>query len=253
VNPGAEVRTRIDEVGQALARALGTGAVCIAVYGSAAGDDFSPGHSDANLLIVLREVTFADLRLIGATLAREADDALVFATPLVIAPSFLRDARDSFPIELDDIANRHRVLHGEDLLASITVSPAHLREQAEREARSKLLHLRALVMHRPPDPEMRHALAGLVPTVTLIERTLLPDEARGDGLRGEALFARVRDRLGISLGVLAQLYAMREGSVAWPDGELLDDLVGATLRDLDALVAWIDSHAHDPIDSPATR
>ena len=94
---------------------------------------------------------------------------------------------------------------------------------------------------------------GLVPTVTLIERTLLPDEARGDGLRGEALFARVRDRLGISLGVLAQLYAMREGSVAWPDGELLDDLVGATLRDLDALVAWIDSHAHDPIDSPATR
>ncbi len=245
MEPGAEVRKRIDDVSGALAQALGEGAECIAVYGSAAGNDFSPGHSDVNLLIVLREVTFADLRLIGSTLEREARDDLIFATPLVIAPSFLKDAADSFPIELDDLAARHRVLHGSDLLTSIRVNAAHVREEAEREARSKLLHLRALVMHKPPEGEMRHALAGLVATIALIERALLRDSQSTDGLRGATLFAEVQRRQGISLRTLERLHAMREGTESWPAGDDLDDLVEATLRDVEALVAWVDTHAHD--------
>ena len=242
MQPGTEVQERIDEVGAALAQALGQSATCIAVYGSAAGDDFSPGHSDVNLVIVLRAVTFADLRLIGATLEREATDDLLFATPLVIAPSFLQDARDSFPIELDDMAARHRILHGADLLSALRVNADDIRQEAEREARSKLLHLRALVMHRPPEPEMRHALAGIVPTIALIERALL----RESGLRGAALYAEIQTRQGIRLSALERLHAMREGTERWPDGPALDDLVADALRDVETLVAWVDSHArHD--------
>ncbi len=244
MEPAAEVRQRIDEMGKALAQGLGTGAECIAVYGSAASEDFSPGHSDVNLLIVLRRVTFADLRLIGATLQREARDDLVFATPLVIAPPFLNDAADSFPIELDDIAARHRLLHGQDLLSGIHVKTAHIREEAEREARGKLLHLRALVMHNPPEAEMRHAMAGLVSTIALIERALL--RGRQDtGLRGAALFAEIKNRQGISLHTLARLHDMREGSEPWPTGDALDELVEAALRDVEDLVVWVDAHAHD--------
>jgi hypothetical protein len=100
------VEARIDALGRTLGEALGGAVVCIAVYGSAAGDDFSPGHSDVNLLLVLRDVTFADLRLIGETLRRAARPDLRVATPLVVTPSFLRDARDSYPIELADIRDR---------------------------------------------------------------------------------------------------------------------------------------------------
>lgn len=249
MKPTADVQERIDDVGRALSQALGDGAECIAVYGSAAGDDFSPQHSDVNLLIVLRDVTFADLRLIGATLTREAPDDLLFATPLVIAPSFLTDARDSFPIELDDIAERHRVLHGTDLPKDIRVSGAHVREEAEREARSKLLHLRALVMHKPPEAEMRKALSGVVSTIALIERALLRGQQERAAVRGSALFAEVERRQGLSLQTLARLHGMREGSEPWPSGDDLDDLVRAALRDVETLVAWVDSHAHEPIAS----
>lgn len=245
MKPAAEVQERIDDVGRALAQALGQGAECIAVYGSAAGDDFSPRHSDVNLLIVLRAVTFEDLRLIGSTLSREAPDDLLFATPLVIAPAFLKDARDSFPIELDDIAERHRILHGRDLLAGLQVNRAHVREEAEREARTKLLHLRALVMHKPPEGEMRHALSSLVNMIALIERALLREHQSAHALRGGALFAEVERQQGISLHTLARLHGMREGTEPWPDGDDLDDLVRATLRDVESLVAWVDAHAHD--------
>lgn len=246
MKPAAEVQKQIDDVGDALAQALGEAAECIAVYGSAAGDDFSQRHSDVNLVIVLRDVTFEDLRLIGATLTREAPEDLLFATPLVVVPQFLKDARDSFPIELADMAERHRILHGRDLLADLRVGRAHVREEAEREARSKLLHLRALVMHRPPDGEMRHALSALVSTIALIERALLGSDHRTSALKGSALFAEIEKRQGIRLTTLARLHGMREGTEAWPEGEALDDLIRDTLRDVEALVAWVDAHAHDP-------
>lgn len=233
---------KIDQVAAALAQALGARVVCIAVYGSAAGEDFSAAHSDVNLLLVLDDVTFADLRLIGATLAREAPKDLLFATPLVVTPSFLRDARDSFPIELEDIRERHRVLAGRDVLADIRVPRERLREQAEREARGKLLRLRALVMHRPPDDELRQALASLEASLVVIERALLDDEGTGR-VRGQALFAAVARLSGVELRALPRLDEMRQGRVAWPAGADLDDLLALVLREVEALVRFIDGHA----------
>jgi hypothetical protein len=242
VKPAAETQRRVAEVGALLAQALGERAVCVAVYGSAAGEDFSPGHSDVNLLLVLREVSFADLRLVGTTLAREASAELRFATPLVVTREFLRDARDSFPIELDDIRERHRVLAGEDVLAGLRVNPDRVREQAEREARSKLLRLRALVIHRPPDEELEQALAALESALVVIERALLAAEGPRPA-RGAALFAAVGAQAGVALEALPRLDAMREGREPWPRGADLDDLLAALLREVETLVRFVDAHA----------
>ncbi len=241
MKPTAETERRIAQVGEALAQALGARVVCIAVYGSAADEAFSPAHSDVNLVLVLQEVSFADLRLIGTTLAREAPRELRFATPLVVTPRFLRDARDSFPIELDDIRQRHRVLVGEDVLSGIRVNPDRLREQAEREARGKLLHLRALVVHRPPDEELTDALAHLEAALVVIERALLAGTAQS-AARGAALFDAVEQHTGVRLRALRRLDAMREGREPWPRGADLDDLLALVLREVEALVDFVDGH-----------
>jgi len=236
-----DLHRKIDHVGAALAQALGARALCVAVYGSAAGDDFSPAHSDVNLLLVLDEVTFADLRLIGVTLAREAPQDLTFATPLVVTPGFLRDARDSFPVELDDIRERHRVLAGTDLLAGIRVPEERRREQAEREARGKLLHLRALVVHRPPDPELRRALASLEAVLVVIERALLHAQLAGRA-RGRALFDEVQRITRVPLRALPLLDDLRHGRAGWPAGADMDDLLARVLLEVEALVRFVDGH-----------
>jgi hypothetical protein len=240
MRPGENVRQAIDRVGEALAQALGTRAVCVAVYGSAASDEFSPAHSDVNLLLVLQEVAFADLRLIGATLEREASPELRIATPLVVTRHFLADARDSFPIELDDIRARHRVLHGADVLAEVRVRTDRLREQAEREARGKLLRLRALVVHRPPDATLQLALSSLVAVLGVIERALLRG-ASAEHERGATLFAEVEAHAGTRLRALPGLAAMREGRTAWPSGADLDDLLAAVLHEVELLVRYVDA------------
>lgn len=237
-----DVRQRIDQIGATLAQALGERVVCVAVYGSAASEQFSAAHSDVNLLLVLREVSYADLRLIGVTLGREANKGLPFATPLVVTQSFLRDARDSFPIELDDIRDRHRILAGDDVLSSIHVLDDELREQAEREARGKLLRLRALVIHRPADAELHQALASLVAVLVVIERALLK-ATLGTQPRGQALFTAVEQHAQIKLRALPRLEAMREGNEAWPQGADLDDLLALVLREVEALVEFIDGRA----------
>jgi hypothetical protein len=239
MKPGVKVEQRIAQVGEALAQALGTRVVCVAVYGSAASDEFSPAHSDVNLLLVLDDVSFADLRLIGVTMVREAGNELRFASPLVLTPSFLRDARDSFPIELDDIRARHRILAGRDVLADLRVSAESLREQAEREARGKLLRLRALVIHRPPDAQLRHALASLAAVLGVVERALLHAES-GARPRGQALFDEIERHAAIKLRALPRLEAIREDRETWPQGADLDDLLAVALREVEALVQYID-------------
>ncbi|HEY8514392.1 MAG TPA: hypothetical protein VIS07_02645 [Candidatus Binatia bacterium] len=242
MKPAAETARRIEQAAAALAQALGERVVSIAVYGSAAGEEFSPAHSDVNLLLVLREVEFADLRLIGTILAREAREDLRFATPLVVTPAFLRDAADAFPIELDDMRERHRVLHGEDLLAGVRVLPARLREQAERESRSMLLRLRALAVHRPPDAELQHALAALESALVVVERALLRSSSGERPGRGTALFEAIERHSGVRLRALPRLDALREGREAWPTGADLDDLLAVVLREVEALVRLVDGH-----------
>ena len=228
----------IDTLGQTLAQGLGANLACLAVYGSAADDSFRPEHSDINLVVVLQKVEFADLELIGELLrTQQQNQKLRIATPLVIAPSFLQDARDSFPMELADIARRHRILAGEDLLSDIQVSPVRLRDEAEREARGKLLRLRALVMHRPAAEEIRESLMGLLSSFTVIEKALLEEKAEGLDL-----LARLEERQSVRLTSMRKLQKIRDGSEKWPDEPFLHDLLRDTTLEVETLVQWVDQH-----------
>src|SRR4029453_5703257 len=86
-----------------------------------------------------------------------------FATPLLIERDFLARARDSFPMELDDIRRQHRLLAGRDLLTDITVDDDAVRRQWEKEARARLLRLGApyLAPAGAPSPLERLMLESL--------------------------------------------------------------------------------------------
>lgn len=242
MKPPADISAAIDEAGAALAQALGQRVVCIALYGSAAGEQFSPQHSDVNLAIVLREISFADLRLIGATLGKRAQSGqLRFATPLVVRPEFIRAARDSFPIELDDIRARHRVLSGDDVFAGVRVQSDALRTAAEREARTILLRLHGLAVHRPPDDELQRALARLASAAGVIGAALRDHERAEGRTRGRASIEALATQLAVPLPRLAQLVELHDGTAAWPGAEQLDRFLGALIGEIEALVRAIDA------------
>jgi len=158
--------------------ALGDTLVSLIVYGSAAGDDWTPGYSDVNTLLVVRGVSAAVLDVLAARLPPWRRRR--FALPLVADEDFLRQAADVFPMELDDMRRVHRTLHGPDVVAGIAIDPSALRRQCEHEARSKLLRLRALyldVAARPHDLE-RLLVASLTTFLVILRHVV---QLRGDG------------------------------------------------------------------------
>lgn len=130
-----------EQLSASLVETLGTNLRAVAVYGSAASGDRTKKFSDVNLLIVVGNTD-------GPTLASMAP---IFSgwikggnkPPIVMSESQLKRSSDVFPLELSDIRERHRTIHGDEtLFASIAIRPEHLRHQLEFELRSKLLLLR---------------------------------------------------------------------------------------------------------------
>jgi len=242
MQPRPETARHIDEIGTKLFAGLGSNAISVEVYGSAASDDFAPRHSDVNLFIALHDVSFADLRLIGTVLQRESDRlGLRFATPLVVRPDFLDTAGDSFPIELTDMRLRHRLLAGADLIPRLLIPAEALRTAAEREARTTLLRLHSLAIHRPQDFHVREALAQLVSAVVVICSARL-DAPTMRLPRQPELLRRTSEQAGVNLSHFEQLHEMREGRRAWPEDLDLDRFLDALIDEMEALVRAIDAH-----------
>jgi len=112
----------------------------IILYGSGAGNDYLPGKSDLNFLIVLTDRGIADLERAMDTASRWRKSRVT--TPLFMTKDYISSSLDAYPIEFLDMKMNHVTVYGEDVLAVLEINPEHLRLQVERELRGKLLLLR---------------------------------------------------------------------------------------------------------------
>jgi hypothetical protein len=100
------------------------------------------------------------------------------ATPLLLTRAEFTGSLDAFPLEYGEIIDAHRVLHGADPFAGLSIDPTDLRRACEVQAKSHLLHLRENYVERGARPAAVHALvAESAPAF----RTLLRRLARLDG------------------------------------------------------------------------
>jgi len=112
----------------------------VVLYGSAATGDFHQKHSDLNVLCVVRSLDVEKLE--KSEPIAHWWRGLGNPAPLLLSEEELAHGSDSFAIEFLDIQAQHKLLHGEDLISTLTVDPRYHRVQVEHELRSKLLALR---------------------------------------------------------------------------------------------------------------
>src|SRR5271157_2475216 len=132
-----------------LKNAAGSNLLSVILYGSAATEEFHEGHSDLNILCVMRSLGRDDLtKLHPASVwwAKKGHPA-----PLFFTHSELHDSADIFAIELLDIKAAHRILHGEDVMAPLHVPMDLHRLHVERELRNNALRLRQRYVMHPAD------------------------------------------------------------------------------------------------------
>ena len=132
-----------------LKNAAGSNLLSVILYGSAATEEFHPGHSDLNVLCIMQSLGRDDLNKLHAASAWWAKKG--HPAPLFFTLNELHHSADVFAIELLDIKAAHRVLHGEDVIASLHVPMDLHRLHVERELRNNLLRLRQHYMMHPVD------------------------------------------------------------------------------------------------------
>ena len=156
-----------------LSQAYGHDLRSVVLYGSAAAGDFHQKHSDLNILCVLRDVGVESLQKAEQT--AHWWRSFGNPAPLLWAENELACATDAFPVEFLDLREQHRVLHGEDLVAGLTIDPAFHRVQVEHELRTKLLALRQryLGIYRDQKMVLKLMVDALPSFVTLFRHALI--------------------------------------------------------------------------------
>src|SRR3984957_16890604 len=109
----------LDQIVERLRKALGPDLISVVLYGSAAVGDYHEKFSDFNVLCVLSQIAPAHL---GATETvfrwwREQGNP----SPLMLTEHEVQTSTDCFAIEFHDIKEHHRLLHGADVVSSLTV------------------------------------------------------------------------------------------------------------------------------------
>ncbi|HVM96288.1 MAG TPA: hypothetical protein VMT89_07855 [Candidatus Acidoferrales bacterium] len=216
---------------------FGNDLVSFLLYGSAAGDDFVVGRSDLNCAIILERITHAHLKKLHAHLANW--HKLGMAVPLLLDRKFLENGRDVFPMELHDMQAQHRLLAGEDVISALQIDGRNLRYQAEHEARSKLLRLRALYAEVGAD---RSRLEGLlldsVKTFVILMRNLSRLRNVAGHRRYEDTLTQFESSAGASFPTMRHLLRVRSGSEGWRGD--VDGIFEAYLEEVERLVDLID-------------
>jgi hypothetical protein len=222
-------------------RTLGASYTALLV-GSAAREEYVPGRSDVNLMLILAEAGPSTLRALQPAFDRWRASSPVL--PLLITRDEWSQAGDAFPIEICDMRSAYRVLRGPDLLAPVEPDRAALRTALEREFRGKLLRLRqAYALHGDNPAALGDVASDSVSTVVLLFRCLLALAGRDASGDGAAVIRAAGTLVGFDPAPVEALYRRRGERgprTAAAEFERYLDTVARTVRYAD------EHHSGDP-------
>jgi hypothetical protein len=241
IGGGRSVEETLERFVQEVRELYAEDLLAVILYGSAAAGEYVPGRSDINVAVVLRQLTPALLRKASGRVHTWRRRGL--ATPMFLDPDFLRTSLDVFPIEFLDMQERHRVLWGADLFASLSIGHANLRRQCEQELRGKLLKLRQTYVESAQVPDLlEHVLSTAVSSVVALARTLLRLAGGDPGGGAEAVLERAQARFGASTVSLRKAFQLKRGDLRLA-GSGIEALYTEVLEEVQGLVRVVDGLA----------
>ncbi len=216
----------------------------VLLYGSAAAGDYAGRQSDYNLLVVLDRLGLDEMDALAPSAkawARAGNPP-----PLLFTETRLRQAADVFPIEILDMQQSHKVLHGEDPLAGLEVNWDHLRLEVEHELRGKLIQLRErYLLLAGRGRALQSLMIDSLGTFLVLFRSVLRlFEKEVPAQKMDALRA-LADTIDVDVGVFEVLdEAKRGGRTVARDAAR--GLYERYVRAIEQVVDAVDAYLHNP-------
>lgn len=198
---------------------LGDNLRSVTVVGSSLTDDFVPGESDINTVVVLEQQGPDSLKAI-AGMAKSMRRKNVSA-PLLMTADYIERSRDVFGIEFLDFQLTHKTILGADPFEKLTFGKGDVRLQCERELKATLIRLRQGYIAAAGNKKLvrdilASAAGGLVPLLRAM--LWLKDIDRPQ--RAEAVFAKSVEQFSIDVDFLKAARKWRHEKVRLRESEV---------------------------------
>ena len=216
---------------------FGDDLVSIILYGSATGQDFQPGKSDINFMIVLTEDGIEHLDQAFDVVNKWRKRGV--AVPLFLTEEYVKTSLDVFPIEYLNFQNNYVQVFGKDILKDLEFSSEFLRLQCEREIKGKLLLLREAFLETSGKGK---ALKGLIiqalPALMAIFEALLHLKRIAVPKERREIVRAMADIFDLEQGVFEGLLDIKEEKSKISDKESLNLFKGCLkeMRKLSKLI-----------------
>ena len=212
--------------------------ISIILYGSGAGQDYKPGKSDLNFLIVLSENAVDQLDRALDTVARWRKKNV--AIPLIMTRSYIDTSLDAFPLEFLTMKNSYRVVYGDDVLGEISFDMNHVRLQCEREIKGKLLLLREGFMGtQGKQKRIQELIAASITAFTAIFHGLLYMKGTEIPTTKREIIEKCSENIPIRSDVFMTCLDIKEGKKVYPSN--IKDFFTDYLAEVGRLWKFVDT------------
>jgi hypothetical protein len=225
-----------------LKQACPAGLKSVILYGSAAAGDHSGKQSDYNVLVVTENLDIKTLNAISKTASSWAKAGN--PAPLLFTEERLAQATDVFPVELLDIRECHKVLHGANLVQDLEIDTKNLRLEIEHELRGKLIRLRQsyLLTQGKSKPVADLMIQSLSTFLVLFRASLRLFEESVPQKKFEAL-EKLSTHLEVDVSVFQTVQNLKDGTQK-VKGVSVDELFNNYLKTIECVIDAVDAYIH---------
>jgi hypothetical protein len=227
----ADIELRLDSLRQEIQKPLksfaekikdgvGDNLQSITVVGSSLTDDFVPGSSDINTIVVLHKHATGELKALAAMARQLRKNRL--AAPLLMTEAYIERSRDVFGIEFLDLQLIHQTIYGQDPFSNLRIAKNGVRLQCERELKATLIRLRqGFIASGANRKIVRDILASAATGLAPLLRAMLwlKDIDRPHNV--EAVFAKAEAEFSIGFDLLAEARKWRRRGKRLREDELM--------------------------------
>ena len=218
---------------------FGNDLISIILYGSATGQDYRPGKSDINFLIVLTEEGIQGLERAFEIVRRWRKRNV--ATPLFLTEHYLETSLDAFPIEYLNFQRNYVLAYGRDVLKDLSLDREFVRLQCEREIKGKLLLLREGFLETSGKGRALKELVGnSIPALVAIFEALLYIRGKDIPLERREIIRATAEILDIDSALFERLVQIKAEEVKLSDQEVMR-LFKGYLREMRKLSSLVDA------------
>ncbi|MFC1764750.1 hypothetical protein ACFL6U_22105, partial [Planctomycetota bacterium] len=235
----AGLHAPIQALSTAAQQGLGAALTGITVVGSCLTDDFRPGQSDINTVLLLNQLSPAVLDQVTQAVRPQARKHRL-AVPLLMTVDYIERSRDVFGIELLDFQLTHQTVLGDDPFRDLSFNKADVRLQCERELKADLIRLRqGYITAAGKDALIRDVLIAGVKSLAPLLRAMLWLKDKPRETRLAPTWQSASENFGIHAGPLQRIAAWRHEKTT-TNGLTLREAFEQVYKVIDQLATIVD-------------